>query len=172
MIFHVSLKSAVERYAKASQCGNAYSFYQREARTSGHVILESIKIKAFKVGGEWHISQNDFHLAMQKCEARKEQRRKNSDDLRCRIITGEEGMPVETLDGYYIKRGQFHFVVSSYQSARRNDDGTWYCTPCNSIADTEHNNPECHNCREGWGCNRDCTLSKILCQKCGAFSNV
>jgi|GEM_PF-4425859 hypothetical protein len=69
------------------------------------------------------------------------------------------------------KRGsvgaKFRFqVASAYERAKKSSDGEWYCTKCNIPASTEHNNKECHRCSDWGSCERDCTLSKVYCEKC------
>ena len=66
------------------------------------------------------------------------------------------------------KRGSsdFRFKVNDYERARRRSDSTWYCNRCNRPAETEHNKPECHLCSDWHECNRDCTLSRVYCDRC------
>jgi len=62
---------------------------------------------------------------------------------------------------------KFRFESSSYEINRRKSYGTWYCSTCNIPAETEHKKEECHLCSDWNGCGRDCTLSRVYCNKCG-----
>ena len=42
----------------------------------------------------------------------------------------------------------------------------YVCRKCNKKAETKHENPECHTCADCGGCNRDCTLSHLVCEYC------
>ncbi len=44
--------------------------------------------------------------------------------------------------------------------------GTWYRNKCNILAEIKHNKEECHLCSDWNGCGKNCTLSKVYCQKC------
>jgi hypothetical protein len=43
----------------------------------------------------------------------------------------------------------------------------FYCNLCHtSDLNIENNSKECPKCYNGWGCNEDCRLSKVYCNKC------
>lgn len=60
----------------------------------------------------------------------------------------------------------FEFRADSYRAMRGKSEGGWYCLNCKIEAITEHNKQECHLCADWNGCGADCTLSKVLCNKC------
>jgi hypothetical protein len=64
-------------------------------------------------------------------------------------------------------RGSFRYMESGGDRLRRSGRGTWY-DRCGELALTEHSNPKCDSCRRGIACGLDCTLSKLVCPKCGA----
>ena len=64
-------------------------------------------------------------------------------------------------------RGSFRLMESDGDRLRRAGKGTWF-DRCGEPAITEHNNPKCEICARGSSCGLDCTLSRLLCPKCGA----
>jgi hypothetical protein len=42
----------------------------------------------------------------------------------------------------------------------------WVCEKCNVSLIEEHNNKQCHQCEDWYGCGEDCTLSKLTCPVC------
>jgi hypothetical protein len=64
-------------------------------------------------------------------------------------------------------RGSFRLMETDGDRLRRGGKGTWY-DRCGELAQTEHNNPKCDTCASGGNCGMDCTLSRLLCPKCGA----
>ena len=65
-----------------------------------------------------------------------------------------------------MKPGEFIFQEDAIGRLKKDSDGTWICKACGKPAKTEHNNPECHRCSDWYGCNRDCTLSRVYCTTC------
>ncbi|MGA2514356.1 MAG: hypothetical protein ABSG37_12180 [Candidatus Limnocylindrales bacterium] len=63
-------------------------------------------------------------------------------------------------------RGSFRLVETDGQRLRRGR-GVWY-DRCGELAQTEHNNPRCDTCARGGSCGMDCTLSRLVCPRCGA----
>lgn len=64
----------------------------------------------------------------------------------------------------------FAYVITRVK--KDEERGVWKCTKCDVVADTEHNNEECHQCSDWYGCGGDCTLSKLICPKCGATKDM
>ncbi|MGD0862064.1 MAG: hypothetical protein ABSA21_04820 [Candidatus Limnocylindrales bacterium] len=65
------------------------------------------------------------------------------------------------------EQGEFIEAGSDLQRYRGHSSGSWICAVCNVEAITEHDRAECHRCSDWGGCGRDCTLSRIVCPKCG-----
>jgi len=57
----------------------------------------------------------------------------------------------------------------SMVSTRRGDHvhTSWFCSKCESTCKELHEKPECHRCSDWNGCGGDCTLSRVVCLKCG-----
>jgi hypothetical protein len=64
-------------------------------------------------------------------------------------------------------RGSFRMMESDGDRLRRSGRGTWY-DRCGEPALTEHEKPKCDSCVRGVSCGFDCTLSRLVCPKCGA----
>lgn len=64
-------------------------------------------------------------------------------------------------------RGSFRHMESDGDRLRRAGRGTWY-DRCGELAITEHDNPKCDVCARGANCGLDCTLSRLVCPRCGA----
>lgn len=169
----MSLKSAMEQYQESpGSIAKSYQYYRREAQQAGRVNIEGIDVSVVKIGGRWLIFKEDFLRAMDEYKGRLAKIKTNTENLKRGGITGKIGEIVPIDGGYYINHGLFREEVSTYAAAKRRDYGVWYCNKCMCVATTENNKPECHNCREGWTCGRDCTLSKVICEKCGAVKDI
>ena len=64
-------------------------------------------------------------------------------------------------------RGSFRLMASDGDRLRQARKGTWY-DRCGEEAITEHHNPRCESCARGDSCGLDCTLSRLICPRCGA----
>jgi len=62
-----------------------------------------------------------------------------------------------------------YFIIhyNDYEKVRKKSSGISYtCKKCRSVAEKEHNKPECHLCEDWNGCEDDCKLSAVYCKKC------
>jgi cytochrome c553 len=67
---------------------------------------------------------------------------------------------------------QFYFMEpSAIDRYRKRSAGHWACVKCHEQAATEHKNPRRPRCSDRSDCGQDCTLSRVICRKCGAFED-
>jgi hypothetical protein len=165
----MKLKQAIETLKKERRYpSNSYEWYRKDAKKRKRVMLGDVDAPVFLDRGTWCIEDGVFSMAIKKHREHLGLIEKNTKDLARRIIHGKDGDTVETEMGGYAIHGKFRFVWNDYEVARHKSEGTWFCNKCNIPAEEEHNNPECHLCSDWNGCGKDCTLSKVLCRKCGA----
>lgn len=166
----ISLRDGIAEWTQRSGgYTNAYDWYRRGAADAGLVRLGSVSARAEKLGGTWYVEGADVERAIAVQIAENEQVAQKTADLRRGILHGAEGEVVRIEGGWYRREGDFRFVYSDYAAGRHRSDGDWFCNRCNAPASTEHNNPECHRCADGWRpCRDDCALSAVTCRPCGA----
>lgn len=169
----MKLKDAIALYKQEKQVpANAYTWYRKSAQARGAVWIGNTKVPAYKDGGIWHVDNVKFSEAIQRHRDGIEHLRRVTEDYAQGRIHGNDGDTIRTGWGGYQIRGGFRFVWSDYERNRRLTYGTWYCNTCNTLAETEHNKPECHLCSDWNRCGRDCTLSKVYCTQCGVSIEV
>lgn len=144
----------------------------RRAAASGGMVFHfnapyGARGSARKVGGTWMISVEELESAI---EARSAERAKIAHvtaDYERRILHGEPGQTIRTEWGFYTVYKGLHSITVSSPDPAWNGTQSWYCSVCWKPAETEHDNPECHTCRDWNGCGQDCTFSRAFCPKCG-----
>lgn len=162
----VRLSDAVERFRQEQGAySNAYDWYRRDAQRTGSVHIGGVNIPAHKLGGAWHVAEEDLAAALDSHRKAMARRSTITQDYRNHVLHGQPGDTVEMDWGYYRIAKGFHCVSSKYDHPPA-DSGTWYCTPCWRAAETEHEQEECHTCSNWGGCGRDCTLSRVHCIVC------
>lgn len=163
----LELRDAVQLYRKEERVSlNSYEWYRKSAKQYGEVSIGVTNVPAYKHGGIWHVDGKKFAEAIKRHREVIKRLKQVTADYAKGIIHGKEGDVVYTEWGGYEIHEDFRFVWSDYELARKKSYGTWYCNKCNIPAKTEHNKEECHLCSDWNGCGRDCTLSKVYCQKC------
>jgi len=163
------LADAVERYRREGRApSNSYVWYRRSAAREGSVWIGRNEVRAWKEKNAWYVDFDDFEAAIARHRRERTRMVSVTRDLRRGIIHGSDGDAVTTEEGGYDIRGDFRFVWSDQERARKKSHGTWYCNRCNLIAKTSHKKEECHRCADWGGCGQDCTLSEVRCTKCGA----
>jgi hypothetical protein len=163
----ISLRQAAELVAdEPGVYGGTYESYGRSARLYGTISVGEGSVRARKQGRFWVVSSEDVSAAVEDERQRKARRRQMTEDYRRGVLHGKTGT-VRTDFGGYRHRDTFHFVWSDYEIGRKRSNGTWMCSTCMKVADTEHANPQCHRCADWEPCGDDCTLSRVRCATCG-----
>jgi len=163
----MKLKDAIDLYKQEeSTPSNAYSWYRKSAKDSGKISIGGVDIPTYKDGKAWCVDEKVFLSAIAQHRAQLEKINQNTRDLANGIIHGNDGDTIYTHGGGYRIVKNFRYVWSDLLRARQKSEGSWYCNECNTIAETENNNEECHLCQDWNGCGRDCTLSRVTCPKC------
>ncbi|WP_158656638.1 hypothetical protein [Rhodococcus qingshengii] len=161
---HISLSDAVHRFKQESDApSNAYDWYRKYASLDGKVWLGNHRVAVIKLGRRWMVEETDLEDAI--IEHRKERAKVHqmTSDYHSRIL---HPGTMQTNDGGYQIRGDFHFLWNDMAGAQHRSDGFWRCNKCWDPAATEHNREECHRCSDWSPCNDDCTLSRIYCPSC------
>ncbi|MBN1275495.1 hypothetical protein JXA12_04365 [Candidatus Woesearchaeota archaeon] len=163
----MKLKDAVDLYkAEPGAFSNAYEWYRKSANARGYVALASTEVPAYKKGREWYVDDDMVSKAINGHRERMALEEKYADDLKKGVVYGNDGDMIRFKGGRYSIRGGFRYEVFDYKSHAVS--GVWKCNKCNQPAKLEHNKEECHLCSDWNGCGRDCTLSKVFCELCGA----
>ena len=146
---------------------NSYGWYRKSAQCSGTVSIGDMKIPVYKEGGVWYLDETRLIKAIKYHRKKMKDIEQITADYEKGIIHGNNGDKFRMAWGGYEMHDSFRFVWSDMARTRKMSCGTWYCNSCNTVAGTRHDNPECHLCLDWNGCNRDCTLSEVYCEKCG-----
>jgi hypothetical protein len=172
----ITLREAVDRLRRETGWASAYDEYRRRAAAGRRVFDDQYGVpsSARKVGGTWRVSVEELESGI---KAHAEEKAKHADekakiarytvDYERRILHGDPGQTIRTEWGIYTVHEGLHSTTLISPNPRRNGTQSWYCSVCWDPAETEHNNPECHTCRDWNGCGRDCTFSRAFCRKCG-----
>jgi rubrerythrin len=164
----MKLKNAIEIYKKEEKAvSNAYDWYRKSAQKHENISIGDLQIRAFKIGREWHVDDNEFNKAIAKHRHSLSVIKENTKAFENGTLKGKTGETIKIESGSVSFSKDFMFESSDYHRLRGKSNGTWYCIRCNEPAKTEHNNPECHTCSDWGSCGDDCTLSRIYCLKCG-----
>lgn len=164
----LKLRDAVQFYRDEEHApSNSYDWYRKSAQRYGRVSIGGTDVPTYKHKGIWYVDGKFFAEAIKRHrEAIKHLKQVTADYARG-IIHGKDGDVVYTEWGGYEIHGDFRFVWSYYERARKRSYGTWYCNRCNIPAETEHNKEERYLCSDWNCCGRDCTLSRVYYLKCG-----
>jgi hypothetical protein len=151
----ITLRNAYDQWRRETGIANAYDWYRRTAQEGRKVF--GAQGSAKKVGGTWVISVKELDSAIRAHRAEKEKIARVTADYKRHVLHGKSGETVTTDWGWYTIHKGLHMTSSE----------SWYCSICWNLAATEHNDPECHTCRDWGGCGRDCTFSRAYCSNCG-----
>jgi hypothetical protein len=165
----INLKTAIESHGQEDGVYSCYETYRKEAKECGYILIDNIQVPTRKEGKSWIVNLKDFNMAVASFKNKKVESEKRIQLMMNDYQKGiyHSGTRWISDSKYYINNGDFRFEVDTYSLARKGSDGTWYCNTCNKVAETEHNNPECHRCSDWSPCGNDCTLSKVFCLRCG-----
>jgi hypothetical protein len=164
----IKLKDAVSLYSQESDAQvNSYGWYRKSAQRSGTVYIGGMEIPVHKEGSVWYLNKTSLKKAVEHHLKEIRDIKQITVDYENGIIHGNNGDRFQTTWGGYEIRGQFRLAWSAMERYRKRSYGTWYCNSCNTIAGTKHDKPEYHLCNDWNGCNEDCTLSEVYCEKCG-----
>jgi TPR repeat protein len=145
----MKLKDALELYKKEERTpSNSYEWYRKSAQRNGTVSIGDTNVPAYKLRGVWYVDGKRFAEAIKQHREKIKHLKQVTTDYSKGIIHGKDGDVVYTESGGYKIRGEFRFVWSDYEQARKRSSGTWYCNKCNILAETEHNKEECHLCSD------------------------
>lgn len=168
----IRLSEAIARYRQEEAAySNAYEWYRRGAQRRGSVSIGDVEIPVRKEHGAWFVDEEDLGRALANHRRIVAHRKAVTADYSKHVLHGRPGNTVEMDWGYYRVANGFHCVSSKYEHPPTGP-GTWYCTPCWRVAETEHEREECHTCSDWGGCGRDCTLSRVHCKVCGGSMQV
>ena len=163
----IKLKDAVSLYSQENGApSNSYGWYRKSAQCSGTVSIGDMKIPVHKECGIWYLDETRLAKAIEHHRKKMKDIEQITADYDKGIIHGNNGDSFRMTWGGYEIHGRFRFVWSDMERYRKRSCGTWYCNLCNTISSTRHDNPECHLCNDWNGCNKDCTLSEVYCEKC------
>lgn len=160
------LKDAIELYKKEKGAiSNSYDWYRKCAALKGHIYIGELSVRAFKQKGIWYIDEIDFDKSIKLHRLSEQKIKQNTIDYNNNNIHGRMDR-IQTDWGYYINHGDFHLAIKFVEVERFKNYGVWICNNCNTVAQLEHKNDQCHLCSDWNGCGRDCTLSLVYCNKC------
>lgn len=166
----ITLREAYDRWKHATHHGNAFNWYLRQAQEGRKPFHFNAPYRTQtsvrKVAGTWMIAIEELENAVQIHCAEKAEIARATNDYKRRILHGKPGDTVQTEWGVYTVYDGLHSTIVSSPDPAWNGTVRWYCSICWEPAETEHNNPECHTCRDWGGCRRDCTFSRASCRKC------
>ncbi len=169
----LTLKEAVKQYQQEEKAvSNSYDWYRNQAQKYGKAWIGGIDVSAIKKYGIWYVDRENLSRAINHHRESVKHLKQVTEDYEKGIIHGNDGDTIHTEWGGYEIHKEFRFVWNDVERYRKKSYGTWYCNKCQIVAETEHNNPECHLCSD-WGCcGKDYTLSKVYCSNCGVSINV
>jgi hypothetical protein len=168
----IRLSEAVARFQQEPGAySNAYGWYRRSAQRDGSAYIGGVDVPVLKERGAWYVREEDLNRALASHQRAMARREAVTADYDRHILQGRTGDTVEMDWGHYHVANGFHRVSPKYEHPPAGP-GTWYCTPCWRLAETEHEHEECHTCSAWGGCGRDCTLSRVYCNACGGSMRV
>jgi hypothetical protein len=168
----IRLSEAVARFRREEGAySNAYDWYRRSAQRYGNAYIGGMDVPVHKERGAWYVNEEDLNRALAHHQRAVANRKAVTMDYDRHVLHGHPGVRVEMDWGYYQVADGFHCVSPKYEHPPVGS-GTWYCTPCWRIAETEHDREECHTCSDWGSCGRDCTLSRVYCKVCGGSMQV
>jgi len=166
---YLPLREAVRRLAaEPGAPANAFEWYRRDAHKRGAVALGGTDVPAIKQGRSWVVPTRAINVAI---AAAKRARKRIGDATQAyekEVLVGEDGETIHTTWGGYRRHGPFRNEWSDKDRYQQRSDGMWLCNSCNLPALLQHEKPTCHRCEDWGGCGKDCTLSGVKCQGCGA----
>jgi hypothetical protein len=168
----ITLREAYSRWRHETGSGNAYDWYRRNAQEGRKVFDINAPYGAQgstrKIGRVWMISVKELEDAIKAHRGEKDKIKRATEDYKRHILHGKTGSTIQTTWGFYTVHKGIHSTTLSSPDPAWNGAKSWYCSVCWKPAETEHNNPECHRCRDWSSCGQDCTFSRAFCPKCGA----
>lgn len=169
----VPLAEAVAEFRTASGGPTSSAeTYRKHASTDGSVFLGASMVVTKDHRGRWVVSRTDLDRGIVAEQERFAQITQDSVDYQNHILRDSENLKVDTDWGYYEVRGVFHVHYDRTAAYRRRSDGWWICNTCWTPTRDEHDRPECHTCSDWGDCRRNCTLSAVVCDKCGTRMEV
>lgn len=168
----IRLSEAIARFREEEGApSNAYDWYRRGAQRYGTVHIGGLDVPVCKERGAWYVNEDDLRRALVHHRQAIAHRKAVTGDYDRHVLHGRPGAWVEMDWGYYQVAEGFHHVSANNEHPPAGP-GTWYCTLCWRVAETEHRREECHTCSDWGGCGKDCTLSRVFCKVCGGSMQV
>ncbi|WP_133163772.1 hypothetical protein [Cryobacterium zongtaii] len=129
---------------------------------------EPTTVRAEKVSGRWFVDETGFTAALNETALARAELDSISVLYEQHELLGGPQDQVKTTWGWYIVSSPFHERYDPIAEYHRGSGSQHVCNACWAPVVYEHNQPECHRCRDWSPCGRNCTRSAMICLGCNA----